>query len=193
RNIASGTRLPGTAHNATLLARCRIPPEVFNVRKFAPWANENAATASPPSTVAGRIADSADPTRWPDSSSGSPSTVVASMVPTTSGGSHEPAMMTKTQPRRQRAESTLPRYSKATPRPISANNNNNNNKYAPDHNPAYHAGKAANMTPTATISQTSFPSQTGPIVLTTTRRSVLSRPNTGSSMPTPKSNPSRKR
>src|SRR5688500_234198 len=42
----------------------------------------------------------------------------------------------------------------------------------------------------ATTSQVSLASQTGPIVLISTRRSVSSRPSTGSSVPTPKSNPS---
>jgi hypothetical protein len=61
---------------------------------------------------------------------------------------------------------------------------------------AYQFGKAANIAPPAVISQTSLPSQTGPIVLIMTRRVVSSerpsaRPRNGSRMPTPKSNPSR--
>jgi hypothetical protein len=60
-------------------------------------------------------------------------------------------------------------------------------------NEAYQPGNAANIDAPATISHTSLPSQTGPMVLMRTRRSVSSRPSTGRSMPTPKSNPSRKR
>src|SRR5699024_9051741 len=151
------------------------------------------AMATPPSTVAGRTAASAAPTRSPVASSGNPSTVVASTIPTTSGGNHEPAMMTRSHARRRRGESTLPRYSNATPRPINASNSTNSGRYAPESRPAYQPGNAANMTPTATISHTSLPSQTGPIVFTSTRRSVLSRPSTGNNIPTPKSNPSRNR
>ena len=56
---------------------------------------------------------------------------------------------------------------------------------------AYQPGKAAKVAPPAVSSQTSLPSQTGPIALIMTRRLVSSRPSTGSRMPTPKSNPSR--
>src|SRR5690606_32953316 len=42
----------------------------------------------------------------------------------------------------------------------------------------------------AVSSHTSLPSHTGPMVLIITRRSVSSRPSTGTSIPTPKSNPS---
>jgi len=42
----------------------------------------------------------------------------------------------------------------------------------------------------ATISQTSLPSHSGPIVLIAARRPTSSRPTTLCSMPTPKSNPS---
>ncbi len=55
---------------------------------------------------------------------------------------------------------------------------------------AYHSGKAANVAPPATISQTSFPSQTGPMALRASRRSTSSRPMARLSMPTPKSKPS---
>ena len=55
---------------------------------------------------------------------------------------------------------------------------------------AYHSGKAANVAPPATRTQTSLPSQTGPIVLIRTRRSRSSRAKVGISMPTPKSKPS---
>ena len=56
---------------------------------------------------------------------------------------------------------------------------------------AYHSGNAANVAPPATSSQTSLPSQTGPIVRIIARRSGSLRPMTGSRMPTPKSKPSR--
>src|SRR6266545_4298507 len=55
---------------------------------------------------------------------------------------------------------------------------------------AYQPGKAANMPAAATISHTSLPSQTGPMVAIATRRPASSRPTTPWSMPTPKSKPS---
>src|SRR5580693_357175 len=54
---------------------------------------------------------------------------------------------------------------------------------------AYQPGNAANMAAAATISQTSLPSQSGPIVLMAARRPASSVPITACSMP--KSNPSR--
>jgi len=56
---------------------------------------------------------------------------------------------------------------------------------------AYQPGNAANMAAAATISQTSLPSQSGPIVLMAALRPASSLPTTPCSMPTPKSNPSR--
>src|SRR3954451_12836942 len=56
---------------------------------------------------------------------------------------------------------------------------------------AYHPGNAANVPAAATTSQTSLPSQSGPMVAITARRPASSRPTTPCSMPTPKSNPSR--
>src|SRR6478672_12677777 len=56
---------------------------------------------------------------------------------------------------------------------------------------AYQPGNAANMPAPATISQTSLPSHSGPIVLIAARRPPSSPPTRLWSMPTPKSNPSR--
>src|SRR5271169_177833 len=56
---------------------------------------------------------------------------------------------------------------------------------------AYQPGNAANMPAAATISQTSLPSHSGPIVLMAARRPASSVPITPCSMPTPKSKPSR--
>ena len=56
---------------------------------------------------------------------------------------------------------------------------------------AYQPGNAANMPAPATISQTSLPSHSGPIVLIAARRPASPVPTTLCSMPTPKSNPSR--
>src|SRR5262245_33795291 len=61
----------------------------------------------------------------------------------------------------------------------------------PENMVAYQPGNAANIAAPATISQTSLPSHSGPIVLMAARRSASLRPTTLCSMPTPKSNPSR--
>ena len=53
-------------------------------------------------------------------------------------------------------------------------------------------GQAAKVAPPAVRSQTSFPSQTEPMELMMARRSSSFLPRKGSSMPTPKSKPSRK-
>ncbi|CAM5638113.1 hypothetical protein SCALM49S_04734 [Streptomyces californicus] len=58
---------------------------------------------------------------------------------------------------------------------------------------AYHSGKAAKVAPPALSSQTSLPSQTGPIVLIRTRFSLRSRASSLVRTPMPKSNPSRKK
>ena len=55
---------------------------------------------------------------------------------------------------------------------------------------AYQPGKAAKVPAAATISHTSLPSQSGPMVWMASRRPCSSRPTTPWSMPTPKSNPS---
>ncbi len=56
---------------------------------------------------------------------------------------------------------------------------------------AYQPGNAANMAAPATISQTSLPSHSGPMVLMAALRSASSLPTALCSMPTPKSKPSR--
>ena len=66
-------------------------------------------------------------------------------------------------------------------------------RYAPEKRVPYHSGKAAKVAPPAVNSQTSLPSQWGPMVPSMARRSLSSRPRILSSMPTPKSKPSRVR
>ena len=56
---------------------------------------------------------------------------------------------------------------------------------------AYQPGNAANIAAAATISQTSLPSHSGPMVLIAARRPASSLPTMPCSMPTPKSKPSR--
>src|SRR5690606_6823344 len=83
-----------------------------------------------------------------------------------------------------------PRHSSPTPRTISAARTASSGRYQALSRPEYQPGNAANIAPTAVMSQTSLPSHTGPIVASTWRRSASSRASSGSSAPTPKSKPS---
>ena len=97
-------------------------------------------------------------------------------MPISSGASTLPTVSSTSQVRRQRAASRLPRYSKATPRMISAASSSTRARYRPENMVAYQPGNAANMAAPATISQTSLPSHSGPIVLIAARRPASSRP-----------------
>src|SRR5689334_17015186 len=122
---------------------------------------------------------------------GSPCSRSPSAMPMSSGASTLPVVSDASQVRRQRAASCLPRYSKATPRMMSAASKRASARYIPENMVAYQPGNAANMAAPATISQTSLPSHSGPIVLMAARRPASSPPTGLCSMPTPKSNPSR--
>ena len=86
--------------------------------------------------------------------------------------------------------SRFSRHSKETTRTISRTRITKSAMYRPENIVAYQAGKAAKVAPAATTSQTSLPSHTGPIDWNIRPRSRSSRGRTGSSIPTPKSNPS---
>ena len=58
-------------------------------------------------------------------------------------------------------------------------------RYRAENMEAYQAGKAANMPAPATMSQTSLPSQNGPMLLMATRRSMSVLPTTMCRAPTP--------
>src|SRR5215469_3970715 len=122
---------------------------------------------------------------------GRPFSRSARAMPISSGLSRLPTTSSQSQVCRQRAASRLPRYSKATPRIISDASSSASARYIPENIVAYQPGKAANIAAPATISQTSLPSHSGPIVLMTARRPASLLPTTTCSMPNPKSNPSR--
>src|SRR5690625_7162637 len=65
--------------------------------------------------------------------------------------------------------------------------------YRPANMDAYQCGNAANVAPAAVMSQTSLPSQTGPMVLSNTRRCDSFLAHAFINMPTPRSKPSRMR
>ena len=119
--------------------------------------------------------------------------VSASAAPTPKAATNEPAEMAQSQRARHFGLSTFPRYSKATARKMSATRTSSSGRYSAENSEAYQSGNAAKVAPPAVRSQTSLPSQTGPIVLIRTRRSVLFRAKPFISMPTPRSKPSRKR
>ena len=74
---------------------------------------------------------------------------------------------------------------------MSAASTSTSARYKAENIVAYQPGKAAKIAAPATISHTSLPSHTGPMVFTSTRRSRSLRPRNECSIPTPKSNPSR--
>ena len=126
----------------------------------------------------------------PAASIGSPASRSPRPIPNSSGASTEPMVSVQLQVDRQPARSNLPRNSNDTPRMISAASSSHSARYSAENQDAYQFGKAANIDAPATTSQTSLPSQTGPIVLIATRRSRSVRPTTLCRAPTPKSNPS---
>ncbi len=127
----------------------------------------------------------------PAASIGRPASRSPRPIPISSGASTEPTVSVQPQVCRQAGAANLPRNSKDTPRTISAASSSHRARYSAENQLAYQLGKAANIDAPATISQTSLPSQNGPIELMATRRSVSVRPTTLCRAPTPKSNPSR--
>lgn len=122
-----------------------------------------------------------------------PLTKLAKPMPNTSETISEPIEAQASKALRQRSSGILARYSNEMPRRISPTSTRNSGRYRPLNRVAYQPGKAAKVAPPAVISQTSLPSQVGPIVLIITRRSLGSLPRMGYSIETPKSKPSRKK
>src|SRR5215471_10198086 len=122
---------------------------------------------------------------------GSPFRRSPSATPISSGASTLLTVSSQSQVRRQSGLSRLPRYSNDRPRAMSAASNSTSARLKAENMVAYQPGNAANMAAPATISQTSLPSHSGPIVLIAALRSASFLPTALCSMPTPKSNPSR--
>src|SRR3954463_2709459 len=130
------------------------------------------------------------PVNSPELSTGSPATRAPSPMPSSSGSAPLPSVVAHVHVRAQRGAVTFSRNSNETPRAISATRMSSSARYRPENIVAYQAGKAANIAAPATISQTSLPSQNGPIALSAASRSRASRPTMVCSTPTPKSKPS---
>src|SRR3954451_10442236 len=131
------------------------------------------------------------PVYSPSPSSGNPATIPPRPMPNSSGSAPLPSVVAHLQAPRQRADATFSPNSNEAPRAISATSTSSSARYRPENSVAYQAGKAANIAAPATISQTSLPSQNGPIAFRAVWRSRSSRPTIVCSMPTPKSKPSR--
>src|ERR1700757_3882313 len=117
-------------------------------------------------------------------------------TPHSTAGNQDPAAMPKSAQARHFVSSILPRHSMATARTIMPNRIASSGRYSVENTVAYQPGNAANIAAPATISQTSLPSQTGPMVLRIARRLIPRSPepmraNGSINMPTPKSKPSR--
>jgi hypothetical protein len=148
---------------------------------------------TPPSTVNGVRREKNPPTSWwlPSTTSISmPCTRLAKATPHSTAGTHAPTVCAQSHRFRQAGSSILARHSIAQIRTISASRMMSSGRYMPENIVAYHSGNAAKVAPPAVISHTSLPSQTGPMLRSSTRRSRSSRAKGLSSMPTPKSKPS---
>ena len=121
---------------------------------------------------------------------------MANATPHNTAGSQDPAAIPKSAQPRHFVSLILPRHSIDTARRIMPNRIASSGRYSVENTVAYHPGNAANIAAPPTISQTSLPSQTGPMVLSTVRRRISRSPmpmraNGSINMPTPKSKPSR--
>src|SRR3954449_3031374 len=114
-------------------------------------------------------------------------------TPTSSGARRLPAISAALHLRRHSGLSRLPRSTIATPRRMRATSSRMRARYMAENMVAYQPGKAANMPAAATISHTSLPSHTGPMVPSAVCLPASSPPRTPCSIPTPKSKPSRTR
>ena len=112
-------------------------------------------------------------------------------MPSKKGMSRLPTVSDHLQVARHLGLSILRVNSKETPRPIRAKRTITMTRYRVENIVAYHDGKAAKIAAAATTSHTSLPSQTGPMELTTMRRSTSFLATKECSIPTPKSNPSK--
>ena len=124
---------------------------------------------------------------------GMPRKILAKMNPHIRGGVQDPTKIARSDHFCQRGSSTFLRHSRPTTRIIKDTSTRNNGRYIPENIVAYHSGNAANSAPPATISHTSLPSQTGPMVRMIVFLAAESLPMNGAKIPTPKSKPSRRK
>jgi hypothetical protein len=68
------------------------------------------------------------PVKFPFRSIGTPATMLANATPQSTAGSHDPNAIARSQRARHRSSSILPRYSKATPRAMSAMSTSSNGR-----------------------------------------------------------------
>ena len=114
----------------------------------------------------------------------------ASPTPQISEAPKLPTAFAHSHARRHRGLVLFVLHSNETTRTIRKKSTARSATYRPENIVAYQAGNAAKVAPPAVTSHTSLPSQTGPIDANMASRSSSSRGRNGSSMPTPKSNPS---
>ena len=98
-------------------------------------------------------------------------------MPSSKGSARLPMVSVQSQVARHRGLIDLPRYSNDTPRIMRASSTSIMARYRAENMLAYHRGKAAKVAAAATMSQTSLPSQNGPMLLMATRRSRSVRPD----------------
>ena len=189
-----GSRAIGSRRTRAVRARCRISPSVLSATNASPCMRENPTSDSPPRSTGQLTQAKAPPTRSPLLLMGSPIEVSASSAPTSRAMKNEETEMAVFHPLIQRSSFFLPRYSMATARKISASSASVSGTYSAENRDAYHSGNAANVAAPPVTTHTSLPSQTGPIVFSSRRRSCsfLAKKRL-MSIPTPKSKLSRMR
>ncbi len=119
--------------------------------------------------------------------------ILAMTRPQRKAGTRLPRNDIQSQKSRHRWRSTWLRYSNDTPRSSRASRMTTKTGYMPLNSAPYQTGKVENITPAAAMTQTSLPSQNGPIVPVRARSSASVRASSGRRMSTPKSKPSRRK
>ena len=102
---------------------------------------------------------------------------MANATPHSTAGNQDPAAIPKSAQARHFVSSILPRHSIDTTRRIMPNRIASSGRYSVENTVAYQPGNAANIAAPAMISQTSLPSQTGPMVFSAARRWVSGSPD----------------
>ena len=105
---------------ARSLAAWRIRPSVLSEMNIAPCVTKRSRVVAPPSSAYGFRRLKNPPTYSPSMSIGTPRTMLAKATPHNRAGTKEPMMMARSQRLRHWSSSRLARYSKASPRTISA-------------------------------------------------------------------------
>ncbi|MPN25788.1 hypothetical protein SDC9_173203 [bioreactor metagenome] len=127
--IATSATRP--VRDAYVRARSRSTPSVLRAMNAAPWLRNSATKVTPPSSANGVNRPKKLPAVWCTvwvASIGRPRTKLANATPKTSAATYEAPMRQRSQPRFHAASLRWWRYSKETPRRISASRMRNSGR-----------------------------------------------------------------